>query len=69
MIIMIKISLSAAIVSVLLNHGAATNIVNRRREVPHQCAQSRKVNSLFITPRIPSLPYITLEYLHYLTFP
>ena len=34
---------AASIVSVLLNHGAAANVVNKRTELPRQCAQSRKV--------------------------
>ena len=33
----------AAIVQVLLQHDANTNVPNKRREIPQQCAQSRKV--------------------------
>ena len=39
---------TASIVSVLLQHGAQTNKINRRREIPHQCAQSRKVTTYVV---------------------
>ena len=48
---------AASIVSVLINHGAATNIVNSRRELPHQCAQSRKVTSC--PSSLPLSPFST----------
>ena len=42
---------AASIVSELLRMGAYYHQQNRRREVPYQCAQNRKVSSMYVCMR------------------